>query len=315
MLSQDQIDRFNTDGYLIVENVLDQETLDRVKSEYAARMNEIYSGWFQHGLVADPPENLDFWGQLDKAREAGLEWYQPLDISLPHDGISDETPFHFGPAVFDMLTDNRILDLAESLIGGELTSNPIQHVRIKPPQNKVAADEVRAHIVATEWHQDRGVGHEEADETEIITVWIAITDANVENGCLQVIPNPPDDMLPHCPKAQTAIADAFVEEDRAIPAVVKAGGVVLMHPLTPHSAGPNTSEGYRWSFDVRYNVTGQPTGRSHFPEFVARSRAHPESEMRDWKNWKQSWEAARHQAAHSPHIPQHRWGHDSPHCA
>jgi len=117
--------------------------------------------------------------------------------------------------------------------------------------------EIRAHITATDWHQDRGVGHAESDNTDMITAWIAINDATVDNGCLQVIPGPHNKILPHCPKVQTAIADEFIDEAAAVPLPVKAGGVVLFHPLTPHSSLSNTSEGFRWSFDLRYNVTGQ----------------------------------------------------------
>jgi len=35
-----------------------------------------------------------------------------------------------------------VLDAVEDLIGPEITSNPIQHVRIKPPQNRLHADEI-----------------------------------------------------------------------------------------------------------------------------------------------------------------------------
>lgn len=315
MLTPEQIRTFETEGYLIVEDVIGQPVLDAVQAEYAATLRRHYDRWFEAGLVEKPSDGLTFFQMLDAARAAGLEWYQPLDISLPHADIREDTPFHFGPAVFDLITHPRVLDIAESLLGGELTSNPIQHVRIKPPQREVPEDEARAHITATDWHQDRGVGHEEADATEIVTVWIAVTDATVDNGCLQVIPNPPVSMYPHCPKTQTAIADPFIEKDRAVHAEVGAGGVVLIHPLTPHCAGPNVTDGYRWSFDIRFNVTGQPTGRAHFPDFVARSRVDPETELHDWQVWKSRWENARTQAANTPHIPQHRWQHDSPHCA
>ena len=315
MLSDTQIEAFKTDGYLIVEDVVDTGTLERIKREYAVRMDGMYADWFANGQVADPPDGLNFWAKLDRARAAGLEWFQPLDISLPGDEISEDTPFHFGPAVFDLITHPRILGIAESMLGGELTSNPIQHVRIKPPQREVPDGEVRAHIGVTDWHQDRGVGLAESDETDILTVWIAITDANVENGCLQVIPNPPEKMYPHCPKTQTAIASDFLQADRAVPAEVKAGGVILIHPLTPHSSMPNVSNGYRWSFDIRFNAIGQPTGRPHFPDFVARSKENPESELRDWRVWKKMWEQARLSTANAPHIDQHRWQADSPFCA
>lgn len=315
MLSNQQKQTFVNDGYLIVENVIEPALLERVKGEYDDRLHEVYSQWFTQGMVAEKPEGLNFWQKLDIARREGLEWFQPLDISLPHDNITEDTPFHFGPAVFDLLTHQGILDIAESLLGDELTSNPIQHVRIKPPQRELPEDEVRAHIGVTDWHQDRGVGLAEADNTDMLTVWIAVTDACVDNGCLQIIPYPPEKMYPHCPKKQTAIADGFLDINKAIPAEVKAGGVVLIHPLTPHSAGPNISDGYRWSFDIRYNITGQPTGRAQFPDFIARSKAAPEKVLHDWRVWREQWEKARYVAAHSPHIAQHRWQHDSPYCA
>jgi ectoine hydroxylase-related dioxygenase (phytanoyl-CoA dioxygenase family) len=315
MLTDHQTDQFRKQGYLVVENLLDEATLEAVKAEYAALMEQLFAGWHAQGLVSDPPEALDFWGKLDRAFRGGFDWYQPFDISLPHDNIRDDTPMHFGPAVFDMITHRNILDAVERLIGPEITSNPIQHVRIKPPQDAVDASEIRAHVIATDWHQDKGVTLQEADKTEFVTVWLAMTDATVENGCLQVASGTHNTLLPHCTKVQTGIADEFLPKGNATPTPVKAGGAVLFHPLTPHASLANKSDGYRWSFDLRYNVTGQPTGRSHFPEFVARSKRDPSSELRDWQVWKDMWEETRHVLAHSPHIAQHRWDASSPYCA
>jgi hypothetical protein len=53
------------------------------------------------------------------------------------------------------------------------------------------------------------------------------------------------------------------------------------------------SDDIRWSFDLRYQPIGQPTGRPAFPGFVARSRRYPESELRDWREWRQLWLDAR----------------------
>ena len=85
--------------------------------------------------------------------------------------------------------------------------------------------------------------------------------------------------------------------------------------MTPHASLPNRSGGIRWSFDLRYNVTGQPTGRAHFPDFIARSRAQTETELKDWRNWKAMWETARTRLAREPHIDIHRWSADAPVCA
>ena len=316
MLSQAQIDQFAQQGYLVVEDLLTPEVLAAVRAEYATLMDELYQSWFDQGLVSKAPDSLEFWDKLEVAYRGGFEWYQPFDISLPHGGITDQTPMHFGPAVFDMVTSQRILDTVECLIGPEISSNPIQHVRIKPPQRAVAQDENRAHIIATDWHQDKGVTLEEADDTTFVTVWLAITDATIENGCLQVAPRQADPkLLPHCSEHQVSIPDQFLDKSRGVPAPVKAGGAVIFDPLTPHSSLANNSDGFRWSFDLRYHVTGQPSGRSFFPEFVARSRANPSDELRDWQQWQQMWEQARHRLARSTHIDQHRWGNDASYCA
>jgi len=317
MLTEDQIGFFEENGYLVVEDVFDQEAvLDPVRAEYSALLDDLYDGWYADGHVRTPPHGLSFWDKLLAAYRAGCDYFQPMDISLPGDRIYADTPMHFGPAILDMITCERLLDLVEDLIGPEITSNPIQHVRIKPPAADLQQDEIRAHITATDWHQDRAVALEEADTTNMITVWCAVTDATVENGCLQVIPGGHrEGMKTHCPKTQTAIADGFIDESKALPLPVKSGGVVIFHPLTPHASLANTTDSFRWSFDLRFNVTGQPTGRAHFPEFIARSHSNPASELRDWRAWKGMWEDARARLALQPHIDIHRRQADSPACA
>ena len=313
MLTANQITEFNENGVIVIPDVLNAELLERIRQEYAGLLDGLYADWQRQGLVP-PADGLDFYEKLLVSYRAKCDWFQPMDISLPGDTIRDDTPFHFGPAVFDMITHGPLLDVVEALIGPEITSNPIQHVRLKPPAINLRDTENRAHIMATDWHQDRAVAHEDGDQTQMVTVWLAISDATLENGCLQAIKGKPR-MYPHCPKKQTAIADGFLDLDQAVPLPVPAGGAVIFHPLTPHASLNNVSDRFRWSFDIRYNVTGQPTGRAHFPSFVARSRAHPERVLTDWRDWRDLWVDARHRLSVKDHIPIHRWTSDSPACA
>jgi ectoine hydroxylase-related dioxygenase (phytanoyl-CoA dioxygenase family) len=313
MLTTNQITEFNENGVIVIPDVLNADLLDRIRQEYAVLLDGLYADWQRQGLVP-PADGLDFYEKLLVSYSAKCDWFQPMDISLPGDTIRDDTPFHFGPAVFDMITHGPLLDVVEALIGPEITSNPIQHVRLKPPAINLRDTENRAHIMATDWHQDRAVAHEDGDQTQMVTVWLAISDATLENGCLQAIKGKPR-MYPHCPKKQTAIADGFLDLDQAVPLPVPAGGAVIFHPLTPHASLNNVSDRFRWSFDIRYNVTGQPTGRAHFPSFVARSRAHPERVLTDWRDWRDLWVDARHRLSVKDHIPIHRWTSDSPACA
>ena len=93
-------------------------------------------------------------------------------MHLPIKDCKLDTPFWTGPAVFNVLTSDHLLDAVESLIGYEIYSNPIQHVRIKPPEKFVPKNKYGEPILGrTIWHQDHGVTTEEADETQMLTVW------------------------------------------------------------------------------------------------------------------------------------------------
>ena len=74
---------------------------------------------------------------------------------------------------------------------------------------------------------------------------------------------------------------------RAVP--VHKGGIVFMHRYMPHRSTPNYSDGVRWSMDLRYQPTGQPTGRPFHPDFVVRSRRNPESVLTDHAEWSRRW--------------------------
>ena len=319
MIGSADLRRFSETGYLVLENFVDRETiLDPVIAEYEQIMDELTAGWVRDGRLDANRWPQTFEGRIVAACQAGLEYFQPMDISLPGGPIKADTPFHAGQAVFRMMTDDSLLDVVESIIGPEITSNPIQHVRIKPPACHVHETETQTLITATDWHQDRAVAIEEADRTRMVTVWIAVTDATLENGCLQVIPGSNrGDMKLHCPNPQARIPDNLMDGLSAMPLPVKAGSLILLHPLTIHSSLANeTTTEVRWSFDLRYSVTGEPTGRPIFPSFVARSRANPGTELRDPNHWRSSWETARARlsADQRSHII-HRWSPDAVLCA
>lgn len=317
MLSSEQKRFFQKNGYFVIENVLDQiKVLDPVRAEYVEILDRLYAGWFDEGRVEPSPDKLSFHDKLLVSYRAGCDWFQPMDISLPGGPVDAATPMHFGPAVFEMVTHQSLLDLVQDLIGPEISSNPIQHVRIKPPMGDLKADEIRAHITSTDWHQDMGVALEAANDTQMITAWCAVSDSTLENGCLQVIPGTHrQGILPHCPKVQTAIADGYIDERKAVPLPVRSGGVVILHPLLAHGSLVNTTETFRWSFDLRYHVIGHNSGRDHFPEFIARSLKNPAAVLTDHNKWREMWETTRSNLSSEPHINIHRWSGNSPACA
>jgi phytanoyl-CoA hydroxylase len=326
-LTSRQIEQFHDEGYLLVEEILDPERdLDPVIAEYEGVLDRLASELFDTGAITSTYAGLPFSERLVKVyAESGKVHAQYFDFSLPQSGITEETPFWTGPAVFNTIRSVEILDAIESLIGSEIYSNPTQHVRLKPPEHLTPLDPTTGQVQlgATPWHQDNGVLLEDADESEIITVWFPLTDATVENGCLAVVPRSHEDgLLPHCPASVdnrsgfgVHIKERNFQADAAIPLPMKRGSALFMTKRTVHSSLPNTSNHVRFSFDLRYNPIGQATGRGMFPGFIARSQEHPESELRDPDVWTELWlEARRAIAAGEP--PQfNRWDPFSPACA
>lgn len=93
---------------------------------------------------------------------------------------------HFrGRASFKFLRNDHLLDIVEGLVGPEITCCPVQHTRAKLPEGltPTAGD---PHIAP--WHQDAGAFVEEADPHFVLTVWLPLSAARPENGCLQIIP-------------------------------------------------------------------------------------------------------------------------------
>jgi hypothetical protein len=177
--------------------------------------------------------------------------------------------------------------------------------------------------VAVPWHQDMGVVNPEADDTLMISVWIAIFDATIENGCLQVVPGSHrGELAVHCnydegkrKYSQIGIPGSLIPANQR-PVPMRAGDALLFHKKLMHSSLPNKSNGIRWSFDLRYQPIGEPTGRAWLPGFVARSRSHPELELTDPIKWAGLWLEARDRLAKGSGVaPSSRWNSDHPLCA
>lgn len=295
-LTSEQRAHFDRDGYVIIDDLIDVDAfLDPMVKEYEAHLDELARRLFAEGQLSSAHSELGFRPRLTKIyEETGRDWAQYFDFSLPlRANIKPDEPCFFPPSVLNVLRNPAILDVVESLIGPELYSNPVQHVRLKPPERVIPdkLDAVRGMVGATEWHQDASVVVEEADETEIITVWVPVFDSTIENGCLCVVPNNHrDGLFEHCP-APTGkyLSPTLFDAERALPVPMRRGSALFMTRMTPHCSVPNKGEEMRWSMDLRYNVIGKPTGRPEFPGFIARSRSNPESELRDPIAWERSW--------------------------
>lgn len=333
MLSPLQVERFHEQGFLVVPDVLDPADLDPVADEYQAALDHAANAMAARGWLEDTYDGLPFAERYTALIIENPDVFYYLGISLPLD-YEDLDPelvrAHTGPALFRLLSNPKLLDVAESILGGEISSNPVQQVRLKPPQRLLhGATAEYSNVGATTWHQDFGAVMDEAADTELLTIWVAMTDVTEDMGCLVAIPGShrSEELTLHCPgrlnTAENYIPQALLERHGVdpVPLPCNRGSIVLLTRFTEHGALPNTSDRLRWSFDLRYQPSGQPTGRPAFPAFVLRSRHDPTLEVRDPKVYASRWDETRQRvltgAHEGPLYEQGRWlaNRDHPVCA
>jgi phytanoyl-CoA hydroxylase len=276
-----------------------------------------------HDPISTSYDDLPFGKRLIQIiEETGESNSQHFDVSLPKGQVGADAPMWLGNAIFRLITNERLLECVQDIIGSEIYSNPVQHVRLKPPERVVPRNPncMSALVGETPWHQDNAVLTQDADDTEILTVWIPLVDATVENGCLIVIPGSHHGSLAqHCPNGNGVlkILGALINHEKVIPVPVSRGAVMIFHRKLMHASLPNLSDDLRSSLDLRYQPIGQPTGRVVFPGFVARSRTDPSQEIRNREQWESLWNKIRERMCAKDYIkePFDRWRGDHAMCA
>lgn len=326
-LTEQERQHFDDEGFVLVRGLLDvARDIQPVFDEYAEVLDRLANALYEAGEIPSRYEDLNFSDRMIACyRDSKRVLSQYFDCSLPQAGTTATSPIWVGPEVFKALRNETLLDVVEDLIGPEIFSNPVQHIRIKPPQDVLPDDRIDPKTGSkggfdagvTPWHQDNGVVLPEADETNMLTVWWPLTRATLENGCLKIIPRSHKaGILHHCRTVSgLAIPDPMLDLDNALSVPMAPGDVLFLHRRTCHSSLPNVSDEVRISFDIRYNPIGQSTGREIFPGFVARSRSNPKSELRDPEVWAQSWYDTRAKLA-VKNIPYYnRWQENDGVCA
>ena len=308
---------FIENGFCVIEGLIDHQTIiEPIIQEYTELVQSLWEGWKAESRLTESAEQMSVQEMLVHFHHANIDFFQHLDISLPAGIVKPDTPIHLGQSVFHLMSDPSLLDVVQKFLGEEITLNPIQHIRMKPPFGDLNTNELRSHIVGTAWHQDMGVTLKEADQTQMITSWVAISDCPEESGCLRFFPKSHHQgLLSHCPLPQVGIPDSEIPDSwQSICLPVQSGSVIFFNPYVIHGASENVSKNLRWSFDLRYNVTGYPTGRPQFPEFILRSNQQPTCTYDDWH---QGWlQTKSHLTQIGEDIPSfHRWNENAPFCA
>ena len=188
MLSNTQVERFAEEGYLLFDDLLDPEDdLDPIIEEYESVLDRIASELYEQGETISRYDGLPFGERLTRiTNETGKSLVRFFSPYLPPRNTERDTPFWAGPAVFNAIRNDKIMDALEPLIGGEIYASPIQNVRLKIPEHLLPRDPKTGAILdgATPWHQDGAFFEPEVDGVDMVTVWFPLSDATIENGCL-----------------------------------------------------------------------------------------------------------------------------------
>jgi phytanoyl-CoA hydroxylase len=124
------------------------------------------------------------------------------------------------------------------------------------------------------WHQDPGYaqnGHYASDSnpdilkhpTNGITVWAAITRTTVDNGTLWVLPGRHmEGLLPHVYSQARREWQGQFDTSWKVPAVMRAGQMLVFRKYLPHGSGPNVSSENRMAYQIGYTVPGLKLGPS-----------------------------------------------------
>lgn len=271
ILTKDQVQFYNEQGYIVLPHLLSDQELEPARAAMNQKVSMIADELFQAGLISDKLEDRPF-----KYRLAEL-----------FTNLTAEHFLKFGrswrdrlPGYFHLMSNTKILDAVESLIGGEIFSNPVYNTRPKIP--KVAAG-------AVPWHQDKSYWPD-ANANPVITVWIPLVDATEINGCLHIKPKTHRTKLldwhneSSTGTGYTALHDNQLGKTKTVVLPVPSGSAILFNDRCLHMSTPNESNEVRWSVDLRYQPTDQDPMFAHGIGFLARSHRHPErvATLEDW---------------------------------
>ncbi|MFT5090324.1 MAG: phytanoyl-CoA hydroxylase [Candidatus Latescibacterota bacterium] len=150
--------------------------------------------------------------------------------------------YHTEDAVFEKLVAHRrICGFLSELVGQEMRLKDVMALS-KPP------------LIGSEkpWHQDNAYFNWLPLDL-VGTVWVALDDATVENGCMHLLPGEHRrGPLRHYHTIDCEILPDRIEAKQAVPIELKAGGALYFSALLPHQTPPNKSANRRRALQFQY---------------------------------------------------------------
>lgn len=189
-------------------------------------------------------------------------------LGAPPRATQSHNPHLFYRWAYDLATHPRVLDAVEQIIGPNIL---VHHASLfcKYPNDGTFVS----------WHQDGY--YLNLNEPLLVSAWIALSDSNVANGCMRVVPE--SHLSGRAKHSNSAISEknlltsgleiaCEVDERDAMDVILRGGEMSLHHVNLVHGSNPNRSAEPRLGFAVRYVVPRVRQAVARVPTVLARGR-------------------------------------------
>lgn len=226
-LSAAQMQTFADLGHLTTTGIFDDDDMDRITAEAMA--------WADETL-----------GNISAMDE---HWYLDTGATGRHLRKLDD-PVHFRPAFRELAGTPALVEAVEQLIGGRGLTVYFSQIFFKPPEGGGPKP----------IHQDNFY-FGPSDPDGMVTAWIAMDDATIENGCLYFGEGShKQGIIEHVAPLDEPFNLQLSEEDTAKAVMtatpVPRGGVSFHHGITLHGSGDNLSTSWRRAVAFHYVRNG-----------------------------------------------------------
>lgn len=261
-LTKEQLDFFQDEGYLVVDDVFAAQELDPLREEMSERIDDKLKQLLAAGRLQ--PEDSFAEADFDRrlAMVAGKNMAAAMEVIAHLEGNMGSG--YTGKALFETIVHPKLISVVEDLIGPDIIGSSAYYVRPKLPNSSRGV---------VPWHQDSAYFLPHCDQFLIITCWLPLVEATVENGCLTLLPkaHKSSALLRHhaFPGAGSSLVikdEDLISDEQPVSVPVPLGGAVFFTNKTPHCSTPNNSDAVRWSFDLRFQSMNAPNNIGQLPE-------------------------------------------------
>ncbi|MEE2658234.1 MAG: phytanoyl-CoA dioxygenase family protein [Candidatus Latescibacterota bacterium] len=145
-----------------------------------------------------------------------------------------------------LVADDRLVDIAVEYVGDDVALFASHYISKPPKDGRPVL-----------WHQDGS--YWPLEPMEVVTLWLAVDESNLDNGCMRVIPGSHTMDLQELHRTAkgenvlgSAMDESVVDESKAVDLVLEPGDVSVHHPNIVHGSNRNTSAQRRCGLTIRY---------------------------------------------------------------